>query len=168
MKRIHIGLQVTDIPPSVQFYSTLFGAPPSVEQPDYAKWMLDDPRVNFSISTGCGVGDGVHFGIQVEEAAELEAATRRLAAAGLAVRETPGVTCCYAQSDKSWAADPDGHPWETFLTHGQTTTYGSDSLSEQDLAALGKGGGCGCGAPEGGQTASEESKRKEGAGVGCC
>jgi catechol 2,3-dioxygenase-like lactoylglutathione lyase family enzyme len=160
MNRIHIGLQVTDIPASVRFYGTLFGTPPSVEQPDYAKWMLEDPRVNFSITTRCGIGNGVHFGIQVEDSAGLEAVTERLAAAGLAVHETPGVTCCYAHSDKSWSADPDGFPWETFLTHGLATSYGSGSLSDQDLAALGSG--CGCNAPTRGEAADEQA-----AGPGC-
>lgn len=163
MRRIHVGLQVTDIPASIRFYSGLFGAPPTVERPDYAKWMLEDPRVNFSITTRCGIGNGVHFGIQVEEAEELEAVTRGLTEAGQAVRRAPGETCCYAHSDKAWSIDPEGFPWETFLTHGPATSYGSVSLSEQDVAALGGGSGCGCDAPEPGETKPETT-----AGARCC
>ena len=136
MKRIHIGLEVKDIEASTRFYSTLFGAPPSVLQEDYAKWMLDDPRVNFSISLRCDTPGRMHLGLQVESAEELSEVTDRLKQAGLGARETPQVTCCYAKSDKTWTADPEGMPWEAFLTHGLTTVYGDETLTEIDIEAL--------------------------------
>ena len=136
MKRIHIGLRVDDIAASTRFYSALFGVEPSVEKHDYAKWMLDDPRVNFSISTNCDTGDKIHFGVQVESAEELTEVTGRLKEAGLGALETPQVTCCYAKSDKTWTADPQGLPWETFLTHNLTTVYGDETLETVDIERL--------------------------------
>jgi len=136
MKRIHIGMQVEDVAASVRFYSTLFGAGPTVQKDDYAKWMLDDPRVNFSVSTRCDMASKIHLGIQVEEAAELDEVAGRLKGAGVAVAETPAVTCCYAKSDKAWVADPDGLPWETFLTHGASVVYGEETLTDQQIGSL--------------------------------
>lgn len=136
MKRIHIGLEVTDIEASTRFYTTLFGVTPSVIKADYAKWMLEDPRVNFSISRRCDTASRLHFGLQVESEDELREVTDRLKAAGRAVRETPGVTCCYAHSDKTWTADPEGLPWETFLTYGPSAAYGDETLTEIDVEAL--------------------------------
>ena len=145
MKRIHIGMRVEDIAASVRFYSRLFGITPTVLKDDYAKWMLDDPRVNFSISTHCDTASKIHLGIQVEEAADLEDVTLRLKEAGIALQETPAVTCCYAKSDKTWVADPDGVPWETFLTHGASVVYGDATLSDGQVDSLANGSkGC-CG-----------------------
>ena len=148
MKRIHIGMQVEDVGASVRFYSSLFGVGPSVLKDDYAKWMLDDPRVNFSVSTRCDLASKIHLGIQVEEAADLEQVAARLKDAGVAVAETPAVTCCYAESDKAWVADPDGVPWETFLTHGASVVYGEETLGEVLVEALANSskGCCGSGA----------------------
>ena len=140
MKRIHIGLEVKDIAASTRFYSTLFGAEPSVLKDDYAKWMLDDPRVNFSISLRCDTPGRMHLGMQVESAEELTEVTERLRQAGQRIQETGQVTCCYAESDKTWTADPEGMPWETFLTHGLATVYGDETLTEIDIAALAGGG----------------------------
>lgn len=146
MKRIHIGMRVEDMAASVRFYSSLFGITPTVLKDDYAKWMLDDPRVNFSISTHCDTASKIHLGIQVEEAADLEDVTLRLKEAGIALQETPAVTCCYAKSDKTWVADPDGVPWETFLTHGASVVYGDATLSGGQVDSLANGSkGC-CGA----------------------
>lgn len=124
MNRLHVHLHVHDIAQSVRFYTTLFGAEPTKREADYAKWMLDDPRVNFAISSRGGeVGLG-HLGIQVESAADLAAVTARAKqAAGEALIEQ-GAKCCYAQGDKAWATDPQGVRWETFHTTGELATFG--------------------------------------------
>jgi catechol 2,3-dioxygenase-like lactoylglutathione lyase family enzyme len=135
MTRLHLHVGVTDLERSIAFYSTLFGAPPSVTKPDYAKWMLGDPLVNFAISAGRHGASGVqHLGIQVEDEAELAVVYGRLKAADRPVLEEGATTCCYAKSEKSWIADPDGVVWETFLTHGEATVYG-DSPAFEDVAA---------------------------------
>ena len=127
MKRIHIGLEVGDLEASVRFYSTLFGAPPTRLEPDYAKWMLEDPRVNFAIQTrGCESPGSVHLGIQVDEAAALDEYASRLERAGEQVMPEPGAQCCYYQSDKVWVRDPDAMRWETFHTFESITHYGED------------------------------------------
>lgn len=125
MKRLHVHVAVDDLLRSQHFYSTLFGAPPTVAKPDYAKWMLDDPRVNFAISTGAGDTSGLsHLGIQVESAVELEEVYSRLSAADRPVLDEGATTCCYAKSTKRWIADPQGVVWETFLTSGESVDYG--------------------------------------------
>jgi catechol 2,3-dioxygenase-like lactoylglutathione lyase family enzyme len=127
MRRIHIGLNVKDLDASVQFYSELFGAGPSVVKDDYAKWMLEDPRVNFSVTSRCGMEHDIHFGIQVESEAELSDTAGRLREAGRQVVEEPGAVCCYHRSEKAWVADPQNLLWETFLTTGEATNYGEDN-----------------------------------------
>ena len=123
MKRLHVHVSVDDIDASMRFYSTLFAAQPTVVKDDYAKWMLDDPRVNFAISRR-GAASGIrHLGIQVEDRAELTEVYERLKRAEAPVVAEGATTCCYAQSEKSWIADPQGIQWETFLTTGQSTTY---------------------------------------------
>jgi len=135
MKRLHVHVGVADLDRSIAFYSTLFGAAPSVAKPDYAKWMIEDPRVNFAISSGRHSGTGIeHLGVQVEDEGELDAAYRRLASADRPVLEEGATTCCYAKSEKSWIADPDGVLWEAFLTRGEATVYG-DSPAFEALAA---------------------------------
>lgn len=124
MKRMHLHVNVAELTASVRFYETLFGQPPAVLKSDYAKWMLDDPRVNFAISTR-GRAPGLdHVGVQVDEAAELADLAGRLKAAGAATFDEVATTCCYARSDKSWVTDPSGLRWETFFTFGEATTYG--------------------------------------------
>ena len=135
MKRLHVHVSVDDLTQSIRFYSTLFATEPTVVKSDYAKWMLDDPRVNFAISTGCRGGGAAagfsHLGIQAEDESELAEVYGRLSQAERPVLEQEGTTCCYAKSDKQWIADPQGVPWETFLTYGQSTIYGeSDSLTQ--------------------------------------
>src|SRR5690606_25780270 len=121
---------------SIAFYSELFGAAPSMTRADYAKWMLDDPRVNFAISTGAEKVPGIgHLGIQAEDEAELAQVYGRLEAAGRPVLEEGATTCCYAKSEKSWVADPDGVVWEAFLTHGEATVYGAGPTREAVIAA---------------------------------
>jgi catechol 2,3-dioxygenase-like lactoylglutathione lyase family enzyme len=125
MKRLHVHVGVEDLAASIHFYSTLFAAEPTVTRPDYAKWMLDDPRVNFAISSGQGAGKGIeHLGIQAESAEELAEVYQRLKAADRPVLEEGATTCCYAKSEKSWIADPQGVVWETFHTTGEAVDYG--------------------------------------------
>lgn len=131
MKRFHVHVGVDDLAAATSFYSTLFGARPSVEKPDYAKWMLDDPRVNFAISMR-GAAPGLdHLGIQVDAPEELAAVHARLEHAGEAIADKGETTCCYARSDKGWVVDPAGLSWETFRTFGEATTYGSRKASAQ-------------------------------------
>ena len=125
MKRLHVHVGVADLDQSIRFYSTLFAAEPTTVKDDYAKWMLDDPRVNFAISTGREPRGGIrHLGIQVESLEELGEVYGRLEEAERPVFEEGRTTCCYAKSEKSWVADPDGVVWETFFTDGAATTYG--------------------------------------------
>jgi len=126
MKRFHVHVAVPDLAESVRFYSTLFGAEPAVRKHDYAKWMLDDPRVNFAISQR-GAAAGVnHLGVQVESEGELEAVHEHLLAAGRGVTVEKAANCCYAHSDKYWVTDPAGVAWETFHTLGSIPVYGED------------------------------------------
>jgi len=127
MKRLHVHIGVDDLAASIRFYSALFAAEPAVRKDDYAKWMLDDPRVNFAISAGHGSAGVQHLGIQVEDGAELTEVYDRLKAADAPVLEEGSTVCCYAASEKSWISDPQGVAWETFLTHGESTVYGGDA-----------------------------------------
>jgi hypothetical protein len=124
MKRLHVHVSVEDVADSIRFYSTLFAAEPAVTKPDYAKWMLEDPRVNFAISKRGSTPGIRHLGIQVENRVELEDVYSRLARAEAPVLEEGATTCCYAKSEKSWVEDPQGIQWETFLTTGESTEYG--------------------------------------------
>ena len=127
MKRLHVHVAVDNLATSIGFYSTLFGTRPSVLKDDYAKWMLDDPKVNFAISSRAGRAPGVdHLGIQVESDHELRELSGRLKAAGETTRDQEATTCCYAQSNKAWVDDPSGVRWETFFTFGEATVYGED------------------------------------------
>jgi catechol 2,3-dioxygenase-like lactoylglutathione lyase family enzyme len=126
MKRLHVHVGVEDLAASIRFYSTLFAAEPTKIEKDYAKWMLEDPKVNFAISERCG-GTGVrHLGIQVEDRTELTEVYDRLKRADAPVFEEGATTCCYHKSEKSWIEDPQGVQWETFLTTGESTVYGLD------------------------------------------
>ncbi|MGH9578819.1 MAG: VOC family protein [Terriglobales bacterium] len=116
MKRFHVHLSVRDLAESVRFYSTVFGVPPSVEKPDYAKWMLEDPRLNFAISTG-GTAGLSHLGLQADSAEEL-AAMRSQVAGRAEILDEPETSCCYARSSKHWVRDPQGIRWEAFHTLG--------------------------------------------------
>lgn len=125
MKRLHVHVAVADLDRSIAFYSTLFGAGPTAVKDDYAKWMLEDPRVNFAISAGRHEHEGIqHLGIQSESLDELGEVYGRLRAAERPVLEEGRTTCCYAKSEKSWIADPDGLVWEAFHTDGEATVYG--------------------------------------------
>lgn len=127
MKRLHVHVAVDDIAKSIPFYSALFASEPSVVKTDYAKWMLEDPRVNFAISSRGRAAGLDHLGIQVESKDELHEVYARLKQAGGAVIEQGETACCYAQSEKSWIDDPAGIAWETFHTTGESITYGDGS-----------------------------------------
>ena len=144
MKRLHLHVSVPDLAQSIQFYETLFGAPATVVKDDYAKWMLEDPRVNFAISQRERAAGVDHVGIQVDSAEELSELATRLKAAGATTFDQEATTCCYAQSDKSWVNDPAGVRWETFYTFGEATSYGED---EPAAVAAAPAAAC-CGAPE--------------------
>jgi catechol 2,3-dioxygenase-like lactoylglutathione lyase family enzyme len=123
MKRFHVHVAVPDLSNGVRFYSTLFGAEPSVLKDDYAKWMLDDPRVTFAISQRGGAGGVNHLGFQVDEPAELDEIHARLEKAGSGVKSEENVSCCYARSDKHWITDPAGIAWESFRSLGTVPFY---------------------------------------------
>ena len=123
MKRFHVHVNVDALDASIRFYSTLFGAAPTVVKPDYAKWMLDDPRVNFAISQRGRAAGVDHLGLQAEDGAELAAIGERLRAADAIALAEKATTCCYARSDKVWAEDPQGVRWESFHSFGEATTY---------------------------------------------
>jgi hypothetical protein len=135
MKRLHIHVSVDDVVRSIQFYNTLFAAEPTVTKSDYAKWMLDDPRVNFAISKRGSEAGVRHLGIQVEDRVELADVYSRLTRAEGPILEEGATTCCYAKGEKSWIEDPQGVRWETFLTTGESTVYGSDPVIEQPARA---------------------------------
>lgn len=124
MKRLHIHLTVQDLAASIRFYNGLFAASPTVQKDDYAKWMLDDPKVNFAISTRDEHVGLNHLGIQVDSADELLALEASTAKAGLGAVAEVGANCCYAQSDKQWLTDPQGVIWEAFHTTGEIPVYG--------------------------------------------
>lgn len=134
MKRLHVHVRVANIPESVNFYTTLFGTWPTVQKPDYAKWMLDDPRVNFAISNR-GVEVGLdHLGIQTEDADELAELKQRLEQAALPTRSEENANCCYAESDKHWTVDPQGIAWESFHTLAKIPMFGTDRAEQSKSA----------------------------------
>ena len=160
MKRFHVHVAVDDLAQSIRFYSTLFAVPPTVTKPDYAKWMLEDPRVNFAISKRGGHAGIEHLGIQVDNEKELAEVYGRLAKADAPIVEEKDITCCYAKSDKQWIDDPQGVSWETFFSHGESTVYGGceshfTPAAEETMA---------CGpAP-----AAKAAAPKAAASAGCC
>jgi catechol 2,3-dioxygenase-like lactoylglutathione lyase family enzyme len=147
MKRFHVSVAVADLDRSVNFYSTLFGVEPTVQKSDYAKWMLEDPRLNFSISTSTRKQGISHIGLQADTMQELEAIQARLRNAEQETFDQENAQCCYANSTKTWVQDPDDVAWETFVTHGESTTYGDDRVPESVYGAKEAAGCCG-GAPQ--------------------
>lgn len=123
MQRLHVNLSVKDLDTSIRFYSTLFGAKPTVLKKDYAKWLLDDPRVNFSIALGDGEPGIRHLGIQAESREELMSLRTRVEESRGKVFDEGETTCCYARSDKVWVTDAQGILWENFYTHGESETF---------------------------------------------
>ena len=137
MKRFHVHAHVEDLEKSIAFYSKLFGAEPARVERDYAKWMLDDPRINFAISTR-GTQPGVdHLGIQTDSEEELQELKARAQAADMALQDEGETTCCYARSDKYWITDPQGIAWEQFHTLGDIPVF-----SEQQAAAQPQASAC--------------------------
>ena len=131
MKRLHLHIGVERLEEAIQFYSNLFGAEPIKHKPDYAKWMLEDPHVNFAISTRVATKGIDHLGIQVDEEQELTEIRTRLTAGQLPTAEQGETICCYAKSDKTWVVDPAGIAWETYRTMEEAETF-SSSLTQPD------------------------------------
>ncbi|WP_420433498.1 ArsI/CadI family heavy metal resistance metalloenzyme [Hyphobacterium sp.] len=131
MKRFHVNLTVKDIDKSIAFYNELFAAQPVIRKDDYAKWMLDDPFVNFSISTKGTIAGIDHVGIEADSDDDLAVIRERLVKADSPIFDQEAVNCCYADSKKAWIRDPDGVAWETFHTKGQTTNYGDGITPER-------------------------------------
>jgi catechol 2,3-dioxygenase-like lactoylglutathione lyase family enzyme len=127
MKRLHVHVSVPDLAASIRFYRTLFGAEPIVTKPDYAKWMLEHPRVNFAISTRRQPVGLNHLGFQVDSDEELRGMRTQLEAADAQMLEEREQPCCYARSDKYWVTDPTGIAWETFHTLGSIPVYGEET-----------------------------------------
>jgi len=127
MKRFHVHVAVDDLDANIRFYSSVFGAGPAVQKPDYAKWMVEDPRINFAISKR-GAKAGVdHLGFQVDSDEELTALREQVGAAEIAAFDQPDAQCCYARSDKYWITDPQGIAWETYHTLGEAEIFGADT-----------------------------------------
>lgn len=136
MKRLHVHISVDDLATARQFYSTLFGAQATVDKPDYAKWLLDDPRVNLAISQRAGRAPGInHLGVQAETAEEFATLHGRLADASYPLLEEKAAQCCYARSDKQWVVDTAGVTWELFHTFGESVTYGENPATTDELPA---------------------------------
>jgi catechol 2,3-dioxygenase-like lactoylglutathione lyase family enzyme len=158
MKRFHVHVAVPNLAQSVRFYSTLFGSEPTVTKEDYAKWMLEDPRVNFAISQrGASVGIN-HLGFQVDSDAELEALHTQLESADRAVLAEQGANCCYAKSNKYWVTDPAGIAWESFHSLGSVPMFGAEEAEPADAKAQGA-----CCSPEPVAVAIPTTKR-----AACC
>jgi catechol 2,3-dioxygenase-like lactoylglutathione lyase family enzyme len=135
MKRFHVHVAVDDLESNVRFYSTVFGSQPTVQKPDYAKWMLEDPRVNFAISKRGARAGLDHLGFQVDSDEELQALRKQVADAEMAALDQPDATCCYARSDKYWITDPQGIAWETYRTLGEAEIYGTESEGAREAGA---------------------------------
>ena len=135
MKRFHVNISVRDVAKSIQFYQTLFDAEPDVVKEDYAKWMLEDPRVNFAISKSCCARGVNHVGLQAETMTELEEIRDRLHSASQQTLDQDEAECCYARSTKTWVRDPDKVAWETFVTHGEIMHFGDDRAPGEETSA---------------------------------
>ena len=165
MKRFHVHVHVQDLARNIDFYSKMFGAEPARVEADYAKWMLDDPAVNFAISTrGHGHTGLDHLGIQVDNDADLAAMKARAEAADLSLIDEGATTCCYARSDKHWVIDPQGLPWEHFQTLGTIPTFREAPAPTPEVSATAEASACCAPTPRGKPiTIPIQSK-----GSGCC
>jgi len=135
MKRFHVHIGVSDLDASVRFYSSMFGSEPAVLKPDYAKWMIDEPRLNFAISQSPGPAGLSHFGLEAESADELAGIRQQFAAADPRVEDEAHAACCYARSDKHWATDPQGIRWEGFHSLGLLEDEVDDAAVSQQVGA---------------------------------
>ncbi len=142
MKRFHVHVAVKELEESIRFYSAMFGSNPTVVKPDYAKWMLEDPRVNFAISQRSQTPGVNHLGLQAESEAELEAIHANLQQADGAIVAEKGIHCCYAKSDKYWVTDPQGVAWESFRSLGNVPLYGEEDHTPADACGSGEATGC--------------------------
>ena len=142
MKRFHVNVSVADLDKSIDFYTTLFGQEPTLVKKDYAKWMLEDPRVNFAVSESQNMQGINHVGLQVDSAEELGEIQARLRHAEQTTLDQENAQCCYARSAKTWVRDPDNVAWETFVTFGQTTQYGEDLAPTEVAATSREPAGC--------------------------
>jgi catechol 2,3-dioxygenase-like lactoylglutathione lyase family enzyme len=150
MKRFHMHVAVDNLEQSIRFYSALFGAEPAKLKPDYAKWMLDDPRINFAISTR-GAKPGLdHVGLQVDDVSELEVLRAQLAAANIATRGDGEATCCYARSEKSWVQDPSGIAWEAYHTMADAALFNDHAQAPLPQTAADKPQTASCGTSKSG------------------
>ncbi len=164
MKRFHVHVAVNDLDRSIAFYSAMFGEQPAVVKPDYAKWMLEDPRINFAISRR-GQAPGVnHLGIQAEDDVELESIHANLRRADTTILAEESANCCYAKSDKYWVTDPQGIAWESFHSLGSIPLFGSAGPAPDEQPA-----NCGSsGAAESCCVPAASSSKPERATSGCC
>lgn len=167
MKRFHVHIAVNDLEQSTRFYSAMFGMQPTVLKNDYAKWMLDDPRVNFAISERANAEGLNHLGFQADSDEELEQIHTRLQSADTSITAEKGANCCYAKSDKYWVQDPSGIAWESFRSLDTIPFYGENShLGAAGAEAAGEGGACGtacCPTGVAGKPATEKTAAKA-----CC
>jgi catechol 2,3-dioxygenase-like lactoylglutathione lyase family enzyme len=131
MKRMHINVGVENLDKSIKFYSALFGEQPAKIKSDYAKWMVDDPRINFAITTRTGRQGVDHLGLQVEEDSELEELRARFKSADMSVFDEGETVCCYARSDKTWVKDPSGIAWEAYKNMEDVQLFGSSSTAQE-------------------------------------
>ena len=148
MKRFHVHVAVNDIDDGIRFYSAVFGMAPTVTKADYAKWMVEDPRINFAISSRGGKPGVNHLGFQLDSDEEFQAMHAQLAAADAGLVEEIGANCCYAKSDKYWVTDPQGVAWESFRSLGSVPLYGEDNHSAPAACGSDQPTGCCVGAAE--------------------
>jgi catechol 2,3-dioxygenase-like lactoylglutathione lyase family enzyme len=168
MKRLHVHVHVADLARSLRYYTTLFGADPTVVKPDYAKWMLEDPRVNFAISAQDRAPGLGHLGIQAEDRAELDGVAARLKAADVATLDQEATTCCYAKSDKAWSEDPDGIKWESFYTFGESTQYGEAEIGDGEKCCAPRAGNADAAAAGGACCTPVQRELSARTGARCC
>lgn len=135
MKRFHVHVRVSDLNTSIAFYSKLFGAAPARRESDYAKWMLEDPRINFAISSRGGEPGLDHLGFQTDSAEELVAMKHQAEAADMAMKDEGETTCCYARSDKYWLTDPQGLAWEHYHTLGDVPLFSMKDAPAAEASA---------------------------------
>ena len=167
MKRFHVHVAVKDLASSIRFYSSIFAQSPTVTKSDYAKWMLDEPRVNFAISTRSAKLGVNHLGFQVDSDTELAAMRDQLAAADQGLVEEQGVACCYGRSDKYWVTDPTGLAWETFHSLGSVPVFGTPHESAKQGATC---GGVPAAAPQPARASAccAPAPAPQDASAGCC
>ncbi|MEO7558742.1 MAG: ArsI/CadI family heavy metal resistance metalloenzyme [Nitrosospira sp.] len=174
MKRFHVHIAVDDLDANIRFYSAVFGVPPAVTKTDYAKWMIEEPRINFAISNR-GAKTGLdHLGLQVDSDDELGELRQTVAEAGIAALDQPHTECCYARSDKYWITDPQGIAWETYHTLGEVEIYGVDTPKTPRESKVAQSAACCAPKPKAAESSTccapanpEDAGRKREGSVGC-